>query len=87
MNESEYFSAANQTIKEDITQAIKDDENLEAVAGDIRVLLQEGKIVLEGEVFTPEQSDLAVNTATAFITPLRIHNRLAVKPEKVKLTE
>ena len=79
-NKAQQFEPADQSIQDDIAQAIHDDENLSAVADDIRVLLQNGEIILEGEVLTPEQSDLAVNTATAFIIPEHVVNRLEVKP-------
>jgi S-adenosylmethionine synthetase len=64
-----------------LNQAIKDDQGLSAVAGDIQVTVKDGAITLDGEVSTQQQMNLATNTATAIGKVDEINNRMVIKGE------
>ena len=67
-----------------LNQAIKDDQGLSAVAGDIHVTVKDGSITLDGEVATQQQMNLATNTATAIGMVDEINNRMIIKGESSK---
>ena len=66
-----------------IKQAIKDDQALEPVAKDIAVTVTGGAVVLDGEVSTKEQADLASNTAKAAGVVDKVNNRIEVNGHKL----
>jgi len=59
-----------------VRQAIKDDQGLSAVARDIHVSVKDGTIMLDGQVSTDQQMDLATNTATAVAVDDPVKNRM-----------
>jgi osmotically-inducible protein OsmY len=50
-----------------VRQALNDDQALSSVVDNIHVAVKEGSITLSGQVSTQQQSNLATNTALAFV--------------------
>jgi len=63
----------------EVKQAMKNDQSLSDVAGDIHVTVKDGAITLDGQVSTKQQVNLAANTATAVGMVDRVDNHLESK--------
>lgn len=73
--------ADNNSIQQSVQmvkQAIQDDQGLSAVAKDIHITVEEGTVILDGEVATQQQSNLANNTAEAVAVNDKVKNNLDV---------
>jgi len=62
----------------EVKQAIKNDQSLSDVAGDIHVSVKDGAITLDGQVSTIQQVNLATNTATAVGMVDKVKNRMEI---------
>ena len=89
---SRYISEGNPNVQEktfpsisndqqeaqEVKQALKDDQSLSDVAGDIHVTVKDGSITLDGQVATKQQVNLATNTATAVGMVDKVNNRMEI---------
>ncbi len=70
-----------------VRQALNDDQALSSVVDSIHVAVKEGAITLSGQVSTQEQSNLATNTALAFVGVQKLKdeviNNMVVEEKKV----
>ena len=62
----------------EVKQAIKNDQSLSDVAGQIHVTVKDGDITLDGKVSTKQQVNLATNTATAVGMVDKVNNRIEI---------
>ena len=76
-------TSSDQQSAQVVQQAIKDDQSLAAVAGDIRVTVKDGAVTLDGQVSTEQQMNLATNTATAVGVVDKVNNRMKVVHNKL----
>ena len=67
----------------EVRQAIKNDQSLSDVAGDIHVTVKDGAITLDGQVSTKQQVNLATNTATAVGMVDKVNNRMEIMAPKL----
>ncbi|MBP9855582.1 MAG: BON domain-containing protein [Candidatus Omnitrophica bacterium] len=73
---------SDQQVAHEVGQAIKDDQGLSEVAGDIHVTVDDGAITLDGQVSTEQQMNLAAGTAMAVGVVDEVTNHLEVTNDK-----
>ena len=68
----------NQYTARMVRQAIKDDQGLSSVAGDIHVSVKDGIVALDGQATTNQHINLATNTAAAVAVNDNVKNRMEI---------
>ena len=83
MNENiEKQKSSDQQSAQMVREAIKDDQGLSEVAQDIKVTVKEGTVILNGQVATDQQLNLATNTASAVAVDEKVKNHMNVTNNK-----